>query len=147
MAASAHFGCPKFTFDRISGHFRSISNLKLFLKCLTKWLMSAILEFRNSLSIAFQAISDWYGTLIFLEIFDKWLPFGHFGCPKFTLDHISGHFRSIQFFFLIFFCKMAAGVIGSDVPWLDCPACNHFGMGHNGHGINLYGVSMTLMGN
>ena len=22
-----------------------------------------------------------------------------------------------------------------------------FNMGHNGHGINLYGVSMTLMGN
>ena len=24
-----HFGCPKFTFDRISGHFRSIQNLFL----------------------------------------------------------------------------------------------------------------------
>ena len=24
MAAVGHFGCPKFTFDRISGHFRSI---------------------------------------------------------------------------------------------------------------------------
>ena len=38
-------------------------------------------------------------------------------------------------------------VIGSDVPWLECPGCNAFNMGHNGHGINLYGVSMTLMGN
>ena len=40
-----------------------------------------------------------------------------------------------------------AGVIGSNVPWLDCPACNAFNMGHNGHGINLYGVIMTLMEN
>ena len=24
MAAVGHFGCPKFTFDRISGHFRSM---------------------------------------------------------------------------------------------------------------------------
>ena len=24
MAAGGHFGCPKITFDRISGHFRSI---------------------------------------------------------------------------------------------------------------------------
>ena len=35
---------------------------------------------------------------------------GHFGCPKFTFDRISGHFRSIcNFLFLDFFCtKMAA---------------------------------------
>ena len=26
MAAGGHFGCPKLTFDRISGHFRSIRN-------------------------------------------------------------------------------------------------------------------------
>ena len=26
MAAGAHFGCPKFTFDVISGHFRSIGH-------------------------------------------------------------------------------------------------------------------------
>ena len=49
-----------------------------------------------------------------------------------------------------------AGVIGSDVPWLDCLASNaltwvitvtEFSMGHNGHGINLYGVVLILMGN
>ena len=34
---------------------------------------------------------------------------GHIGCPKFTLDHISGHFRSIQILFLNFVYKMAAG--------------------------------------
>ena len=32
MAAGAHFGCPKFTFDRISGHFRSIRNFNFCLK-------------------------------------------------------------------------------------------------------------------
>ena len=26
MAAFGHFGCPKFTLDRISGHFRSIGH-------------------------------------------------------------------------------------------------------------------------
>ena len=26
MAAGGHFGCPKFTFDHISGHFRSIGH-------------------------------------------------------------------------------------------------------------------------
>ena len=41
---------------------------------------------------------------------------------------------------------MHTGVIGSDVPWLDCPTPN-FNMGHNGHGINVYGVVMILMGN
>ena len=53
-----HFGCPNFTFDRISGHFRSICNLIFFWKFLTKWLSAAILDVRNSLSIAFLAISD-----------------------------------------------------------------------------------------
>ena len=66
------------------------------------------LDVRKSLSVAFLAISDQYAT--FFEIFDKMAAVGHFGCPKFTLDHISGHFRSIQiFFFDFFFYKMAAG--------------------------------------
>ena len=69
MAAGAHFGYPKFTFDRISGHLRSIRNF-IFLKFLTKWLLSAILDVRNSLSIAFLAISDQYGILKKFEILD-----------------------------------------------------------------------------
>ena len=64
----------------------------------TKWLQVAILDVRNSLSIAFLAISDRYATLFFLEIFDKMAAGGHFGCPKFTFDRISGHFRSIGHF-------------------------------------------------
>ena len=39
------------------------------------------------------------------------------------------------------------GVIGSDVRWLECPACNALTWVINGHGINLYVVSMTLIGN
>ena len=124
MADVDHFGCPNFTFDRISGHFRSIQILYFFLifqnGCrwpfwmsenhfrshfypfhidtqlyLTKWLTSAILDVRISLSIAFLAISDRYATLFFLFFFGQngWRQ--PFGCPKFTFNCISGHFRSI----------------------------------------------------
>ena len=51
MAAGAHFGYPKFTFDRISGHFRFIQDFIGFFS-------AAILDVRKSLSIAFLAISD-----------------------------------------------------------------------------------------
>ena len=35
---------------------------------------------------------------------------GHFGCPKFTLDHISGHLDQYRFFYFVeIFYKMAAG--------------------------------------
>ena len=49
--------------------------------------------------------------LILFEILDKMADVGHFGCPKFTLNHISGHFRSIQIFYFCvnFFYKLAAG--------------------------------------
>ena len=94
MAAGAHFGCPKFTSDRISGHFRSIRNFYFFWKFLTKWLPSAILDVGNSLSIAFLAIFD--QCAIFFGNFDNMAAIGHFGCPKFTFDRISGHFRSIR---------------------------------------------------
>ena len=89
------------TFDRISRHFRSMRNFKFFsqngcqrpfwmtknhflshfspfqintqlLFLFTKWLPAAILDDRNSLLIAFLAISDQYATLIFF--FTKWLP-------------------------------------------------------------------------
>ena len=42
MAVGGHFGCPQITFDRISGHFRSICNF-FFLNVLTKWPPAAIL--------------------------------------------------------------------------------------------------------
>ena len=96
MAAVHHFGCSKFTLDHISGYFRSI---QIFF---TKWLPVAILDVRKSLSISFQSISHRYATLIFFEIFDKMADIGHFGCPNFTFDRISGHFRSIRNFNFFF---------------------------------------------
>ena len=190
MVSGAHFGCPKFTFDRISDQYTTLIVFEIFIfvnftkwlpaaildvrKSLsvaflaisdqyatffnfifTKWLPSAILDGRNllwitflaildqyrfqffnfvtkwlpvaildvrnslwitflamldqyrfifliffaSLSIAFLAISDRYATLICFEIVDKMVDIGHFGCPKFTFDRISGHFRSKQIFF------------------------------------------------
>ena len=86
--------------------------------CSTKWLPSGILGDRKSLFIAFLAISDQYATLIFfsqngcrrpfwmtfLAISDKyfWMTEYHFW--------ISRRFRSIRnFFFWVFFFKMAAG--------------------------------------
>ena len=55
MAAVGHFGFPKFTFDHISGHFKSICNFLFFF---WKFLTKSNLDVRNSLSIAFLAISD-----------------------------------------------------------------------------------------
>ena len=71
MAAVGHFGCPKVTFDRISGHFRSIGHFG-FLKftfdrnsghfrSIQRFIgvfSATILDVRKSLSIAFLAISD-----------------------------------------------------------------------------------------
>ena len=74
MAAIGHFGCPKFTFDRIFRHFRSIRNFKFVWKFFTKWPPAPILDIRNSLLIAFLAISDRYATLFFWKFLTKWLP-------------------------------------------------------------------------
>ena len=49
-----------------------------------------------SLLIAFLAISDQYATFIFIIFFYKMAAGAHFGCPKFTFDRISGHFRLIS---------------------------------------------------
>ena len=109
MADVGHFGCPKFTFDRISGHLRSICNFIFFWKFLTKWLLAAILDVRNSLSFAFLAISDGSAILDFrnslsiaiLAISDRcriYFSGGHFGCLKITFHRISGHFRFIRNF-------------------------------------------------
>ena len=72
----------------------------LFVNYFYKWLPAAILDVRKSLSVAFLAISDQCETFIFY--FYKMAAVGHFGYLKFTLDHISGHFRSIQIFFFFF---------------------------------------------
>ena len=116
MAAGSHFGCPKnhfvshlkkklppvaildvqkslcIAFLTISDQYHNF----IFVNCFTKWLPAAILDVRKSLSVAFLAISGQYET--FFIFFYKMTAVGHFGCPKFTLDHIPGHFRSIQIF-------------------------------------------------
>ena len=86
-------------------------NTKLFF--FTKWPSAPILDVRNSLSIAFMAISDRYTTSIILNLFDKMAAVGHFGCQKFTFDHISGYFRSMQKLFYIFFYKITFDRISS----------------------------------
>ena len=64
MAAGGHFGCPKNHFWSHFYPFHIDKQLKFFFLILTKWLMSAILDVRISLSMAFLAISDTYGTLL-----------------------------------------------------------------------------------
>ena len=103
MAAVGHFGCPKFTLDHISGHFRSIQIFFFFFIFFTKLVPVAILDVRKSLSISFLSISHRYATLIFVEIFDKMDDVVNLGCPNFTFDRIFGHFRSIRNFY--FFWK------------------------------------------
>ena len=98
MAASGHFGYPKITFSRISGHFRSIQHFFF-----TKWLPVAILDVRKSLSISFLAISDRYATLFCLEIFDKMAAVGHFECPKFIFGSHFWPFYNNQYLLFSFF--------------------------------------------
>ena len=73
------FWIPEIHFQMHFWPFQIDTQLNFFLKFLTKWLPSAILDVRNSLSIAFLAISDRYATLIFWEFFDKMAAVGHFG--------------------------------------------------------------------
>ena len=79
-----HFGCPNFTFNRISGHFRSICNFNFLGEIFDK--MAADGHFRCP-KFNFDRISGHFRSI------------DHFGFPKFAFDHNSGHFRSIQIFF------------------------------------------------
>ena len=100
---STIFGCPKFTFDHISGHFRSIRNFNFFWKFLTKWLPSVIFDVRNSLSIVFLAIADRLAILDFLNSLSMAFlaisdPYGFFRRPFWMSEN---HFRSHFWPFLI----------------------------------------------
>ena len=84
MVTGAHFGCPKFTFDRISGHFRSIRNFIYFLFFFTKWLLAATLNIQKLLSVAFLAISGQYKTFLNFVLQNScrrpfWMSEIHFG--------------------------------------------------------------------
>ena len=63
MADVGH--CSKFTFDRISGHFRSIYNFNFLGKFLTKWLPAAILDVRNSSQAARHLYPAWTVKVFF----------------------------------------------------------------------------------
>ena len=129
MAASGHFGWPKITFDHISHHFRSIRNFFF-----TKWLATAILDDRKSLSIAFLAISDQYAAFFSSQNGCQWpfwmtenhfwshfspfqintqLLFSQNGCQRsfwMTENHFRSHFSPFQINMQLFFLhKMAAG--------------------------------------
>ena len=95
MAASGHFGCPKITFGRISGHFRSIQNFYfLFLQngCHRPFWMSEI-----HFGPHFWLFSTDFVIILYI-VFYKMASGGHFGCPKITFDLISIHFTSIRNF-------------------------------------------------
>ena len=115
MAAVGHYGCPKFTFDRISGNFRSICTTLFCLEIFDK--MVAVSHFVCP-KFTFDRISGHFRsictTLFCLEIL---LPIGHFRSngiffwnflqngrrrtfwiSKITFYCISGHFRSIGHF-------------------------------------------------
>ena len=109
ITAGGHFGWPKIAIDRISRHFREISNFEFFS---TKWLGGHF-----GWPIAFLAISNQYSIFYFFmtknHFRSHFSPFqintqllffsqngcsGHFGWPKITFDRISRHFRSIRNF-------------------------------------------------
>ena len=103
MAVVGHFVGPKFTFDGISDHFRSIRNF--FFILFVQMAGGAILDVRNSLSIAF-FFAKWLPSAILdsisghFKLIRNWffLQNGYFVCSKITFDCISGHFRSIGHF-------------------------------------------------
>ena len=66
--------------------FQINTTIFIFVNIFTKWLPAAILDDRNSLLMAFLAISDQYETFFFN--FYKIVAGANFGCPKFTFDHI-----------------------------------------------------------
>ena len=73
MAAGGHFGCPKITFGRISGHFRPMCNF--FLNFVYK--MVAVGHF-GCPKFTLDRISGYFISiqifLIFFFKFTKWLP-------------------------------------------------------------------------
>ena len=85
MAAIGHFGCPKFTFNRISGQIQNGIRRPFWMSEIH--FLSYFWPFQIDMQLHF-----------FWELFDKMAAVGHFGCPKITFDGISGHFRLIGHF-------------------------------------------------
>ena len=97
--------------------------------------------------ITFDRISRHFRSIckFLCDFFYKIAAGGHFGWQKITFDRISGHFRSIHNF--DFYSQNGCRCNRLRCPLARMSGLQCFNMGHNGHGINLYGVSMTLMGN
>ena len=73
MAASGHFGCPKITFGRIFGHFRSIRNffcLNIFYKMATSGHFGCVKITFDLISIHFTSIRNFN---FFCKFLTKWL--------------------------------------------------------------------------
>ena len=74
--------------NSLSMAFLAISDQhKTFLNFVTKWPAAPILD-----------VGSFFGTFFFVDIFDKMAAVGHFGCLTFTFDGISGHFTEFYFF-------------------------------------------------
>ena len=125
----------------ISRHFRSICNFFLSFSqnsCRQPFWMTEN-HFRSHFS-PFQI-----NTQLFLFIlFTKWLPAAILDDHKSLSIAFLAIFRSIRNF-----CFSQNGCrcnrLRCPLARMSGPQC--FNMGHSGHGINLYGVSMTLMYN
>ena len=114
MAAGGHFGFPKITFGRISGHFRSIRNFYFnFYKMATSAHFGCPKFTFDRISGHFRSIHNFNFYLYFfcVNFVYKMPAGGHFGSPKITFGRISGHFRSIRIFFLFFFTKWLPSAI------------------------------------
>ena len=78
----------------------------------------------------------------------------HFSAADAWLKKVSGSQKDhiLATIFYQSLCHWGPETSGSRCNRLRCPLARMsglqcFNMGHNGHGINLYGVSMILMGN
>ena len=107
MASGTHLECPKFTFDRISGHFRSIRNFILLGKFLFLWII-----LQNGCRRPFWMSENHFRshfwpfqintTIYFLwNLFTKWLPAAILDVRKslsVAFLAISDQYRNILFF-------------------------------------------------
>ena len=100
----------KITFDRIFSPFQINTQLLFVLIFFTKWLPTAILEDRKSLSIAFLAISDQYATFICFDFFHKMAANSILEDRKsLSIAFLALSDQYANFIFFFFFHKMAAG--------------------------------------
>ena len=91
MATGAHFGCPRLTFDHISGHFRLIRNFIYFLNFLQNGCRRPFWMSENHFRSHFWPFQ--INTKLFFEFFYKMASGAHFGCQA-----ISDRYATLIFF-------------------------------------------------